>query len=207
MPTSATTRKRADRAGRLARQVGVRAAAAITTGARYGGRASRQLARSVAAMPASLRYLILAGLLLLCGIVGALTLHNTVGLTCTVVVIPVCAMVLGALGQRWYSGLGLPVPGDSSTETPLTDSQRSLAYVDKKLSGAFNAFGAERNQHAMIALFQAKTAIELTLGTEQDADNSIDAWLSADDHAARPRIRAGSATRVSLAESNSLAAS
>lgn len=207
MPGAPVSREQADRVGRVARRAGTRAAALIVAGARSGGRASRSLSRSIAAMPAALRHLILAGLLTLCGIVGALTLHNTAGLVCIVVVVPVCAMVLGALGQRWYSGSGLSVTGGANPETSTNDARRSLEYVDKKLTGAFNAFGADRNQHAMIALFQAKTAIELTLGTEQDAESSIDAWLAADDHAARPRIRAGSASRVSLAESNSLAAS
>lgn len=58
----------------------------------------------------------------------------------------------------------------------------------------------------MIALFQAKTAVELTLGTEQDEASHIDALLAVDGHDTRPRIRAGSAPK-SLRESNSLAAS
>ncbi len=58
----------------------------------------------------------------------------------------------------------------------------------------------------MIALFQAKTAVELTLGTEQDAVSHIDALLSVEGHDARPRIRAGSAAK-SLRENNSLQAS
>ena len=197
-------RAQADQLGRLARTAGARAAAFIAASARVCGRASRHLAESVAAVPLAMRRLITAGLFMLCGIVGALTLHNTAGLACVVLVIPVSAMTLGALAQRWYSEVG-QAPSTGAVAS-LSDSQRSLEYVDKKLSGAFHAFGAERNQHAMIALFQAKTALELTLGTEQDTENPIDAWLCADDRT-RPRIRAGSATRVSLAESNSLAAS
>ena len=58
----------------------------------------------------------------------------------------------------------------------------------------------------MIALFQAKTAVELTLGTEQDTASHVDALLAVDDHDSRPRIRAGSAAKT-LRENTSLAAS
>ena len=57
----------------------------------------------------------------------------------------------------------------------------------------------------MIALFQAKTAIELTLGTEQSAATPIEALLTVDENAARPRIRAGA--KSALRDTNSLAAS
>ena len=54
-----------------------------------------------------------AGALMLLGVVGAITLHSNAGLICTVVVIPVCAAILGALGHRWYSGLS-----DETTRRP-----------------------------------------------------------------------------------------
>ena len=154
----------------------------------------------------ALRLLILVGVLMLLGIVGAIALHNSLGLACIVVVVPVCSIALGALGQRWYSALGGQqthrVEGPAA-EAAAPELQRSVEYVDKKLTFALNAFGAERHQHAMIALFQAKTAVELTLGTEQDADM----FLALDEHTTRPRIRAGGASRSSMRESTSLAAS
>ncbi|WP_235733862.1 hypothetical protein [Mycolicibacterium austroafricanum] len=59
----------------------------------------------------------------------------------------------------------------------------------------------------MIALFQAKTAVELTLGTEQDLASYGDIALRADDYGLRPRIRAGSGPTTAPREGNSLAAS
>ena len=121
-------------------------------------------------------------------------------------VVPVCAGILGALGHRWYSGLGAePVRRTQTAEPTTSDLQRSVQYVDQKLAVALSSFGTEHHQQAVIALFQAKTAVELTLGTEQDAATYVDVPLRADDYGLRPRIKAGSAS--ALRESNSLAAS
>ncbi|PRC46585.1 hypothetical protein C6A85_89335, partial [Mycobacterium sp. ITM-2017-0098] len=135
----------------------------------------------------------------------SIALSGTIGLMCAVVVVPVCSIAVGALGHRWYGR-----PADARTDVTdkpaaASDLQRSVVYVDKKLTVALNAFGSERHQQAVIALFQAKTALELALGTEQDAADHIDEPVSVDDYGLRPRIRAGSGSSVS--ESTSLAAS
>ncbi|WKG01081.1 hypothetical protein [Mycolicibacterium sp. HK-90] len=209
MPKPEVTRKKADEIGRAALKAGTTTVGFIGGVARSGARAARQLARTIEAVPPTVRVLTVMGVLILLGIVGAIALSGALGLVCIVVVVPVCSIALGAVGHRWLGGLGgQPMPrSESPAAAPSTpDLQRSVEYVDKKLTVALNAFGAERQQHAMIALFQAKTAVELTLGTEQDAASHIDALLSVDGHDARPRIRAGAAAK-SLRESNSLAAS
>jgi hypothetical protein len=209
MPKPAATRKQADEVGRIARNAATAAVRFVADIARYGARAVRQLSRAIEAVPPAVRLLTLTGVLMLLGIVGAIAIPDTLGLACIIVVVPVCSITLGALGHRWYTGLGgQPVPRaqNPAAAVPVPDLQRSVEYVDKKLTVALNAFGAERQQHAMIALFQAKTAVELTLGTEQDATSHIDALLAVEDHDARPRIRAGAASK-SLRESNSFAAS
>ena len=92
-----------------------------------------------------------------------------------------CSIVLGALGYRWYSGLGVrahAAGGCPAAQTATSAQQRSLEYVDNKLALALTAFGTERHQQAVIGLFQAKTAVEFTLGTEA---NEVDAVPSADD--------------------------
>jgi hypothetical protein len=141
---------------------------------------------------------------MLLGIVGAVTANEALALLCTVVVIPVCAMTLGALGHRWYNGLG-GQPAQTSGAVESSDLQRSVEYVDKKLAVALTSIGTERHQQALISLFQAKTALELTLGTEQDAASYLDMPVLADHHPLRPRIRVGA--KAPLRESNSLAAS
>lgn len=208
-PESQPTRNPTDELGRIALRAGTAVVGFITEIARYFARAGGHASRAIEAVPPAARVLTVTGLLMLLGIVGAVALQNTLGLLCIVVVVPVCSIALGALGHRWYSDLnGAPVPrADYPTaRTSSPDLQRSIEYVDKKLTVALNAFGAERQQHAMIALFQAKTAVELTLGTEQDAVSHIDALLSVEGHDARPRIRAGSAAK-SLRENSSLQAS
>ncbi|WP_019972877.1 hypothetical protein [Mycobacterium sp. 141] len=200
MPKPAVTRKQVDEVGRIAVKAGTAIVGFITELARRGARAVRQLCRAIEAVPPTVRLLTTSGVLMLLGMVGAISLHNSVGLSCIIVVVPVCSAILGALGHRWYSGLdGQPAPRAEgpAAAAVMSDLQRSVEYVDNKLTVALNAFGAERQQHAMIALFQAKTAVELTLGTEQDTTSRLDVLLPAGIHDARPRIRAGSALAAS----------
>ncbi|WP_254849033.1 hypothetical protein [Mycobacterium sp. GA-1841] len=208
MPKPPVTRKQVDECGRIALNAVTAVVGFIAAVARYGVRSLKDLARVIESVPSTVRQLTMLGLLTLLGILGAIALPGTVGLVCIIVVIPVCSIALGALGHRWYGGLeSQPVAHvKSPTGVSVPELQRSVEYVDKKLTIALNAFGAERQQHAMIALFQAKTAVELTLGTEQDEAGHVDALLSVEGHDARPRIRAGSAPKP-LRESTSLAAS
>lgn len=207
MPKSPVTHKQTDEVRRLALNAGTAVVRFIAGTAQHVARTAGYLSRTIEVVPAPVRLLVLTGVLALVGIVGAISLHNTLGLVCIIVVVPLCSVTLGVLGQRWYLGLdGRPAPRAEAPAVQTSDLQRSMEYVDKKLTLALNAFGAERQQHAMIALFQAKTAAELTLGTEQDATGHVDALLAVENHDARPRIRAGSAPK-SLRDNNSLQAS
>ncbi|MBI3216723.1 MAG: hypothetical protein HYZ38_23155 [Mycobacterium sp.] len=207
MPTSPISREQAAEAGRIARNTAKEALTVFAGVARYCGRMGRQLFRAIEAIPSMLRLLTLVALLMLLGIFGAIASHSSLGLICIVVVIPVSSITLGALGHRWYGRLSSRPAAAESPEASLSDLQRSIEYVDTRLTFALNSFGAERHQHAMIALFQAKTAVELTLGTERDPTHGIEALLSVDNNFARPRIRPGTAAKSLLQESNSLAAS
>lgn len=209
-PKAPLTRKQVDEMGRVAVKTVTGIAQFVAGVARYVGRIVSQLWRAIDAVPPALQLFFAAGIAMLLGVVGAIALQNSLGLICTIVVIPVCSITLGALGHRWYSGLGdqrTPQANTGAAEPTTSDLQRSVEYVDKKLTVALTSFGTERHQQAVIALFQAKTAVELTLGTEQDSTGYVDLPLPADDHTLRPRIRVGSATKSQLRESNSLAAS
>ncbi|WP_260760071.1 hypothetical protein [Mycobacterium sp. SMC-4] len=210
MPKSPVTRQHLGDAGRAAVKTVAALAGFVAGAARAGGRAIRQLWRGLLAVPPAGRLFIVTGPLMLLGVAGAVALDNSIALLCTVFVVPVCAGILGALGYRWYSGLGAD---DGVTRTdprpaPPADSdlQRSVHYVDRKLALALTSLGTDRHQQAVIALFQAKTAVELTLGTEQDLASYADMTLRPDDYGLRPRIRAGSGATTSR-EGNSLAAS
>lgn len=205
-PKSPVSRKQADAIGRFAVKAIASIGTFIAAAARHGARAVKHIWRLISAVPPALQLFSAAGLLMLIGIVGAITLRDSLGLICIVVVIPVCAGILGALGHRWYGGLGVDgAQRVRPAEPAASDLQRAVRYVDTKLAAALTSFGTEHHQQAVIALFQAKTAVELTLGTEQDSASHVDVSLRADDYALRPRIRAGSAS--ALPESNSLAAS
>ena len=205
-PKSPISRKQADDLGRLAVKSGTGMARFIAAIARSGARAVREIWRIIQAVPGPVQLFGVAAIGMLLGVVGAITVPTTLGVICTVVVIPVCAGILGALGHRWYSGLGVDAaPQSESVQPTQSDLQRSVQYVDTKLAAALTSFGTEHHQQAVIALFQAKTAVELTLGTEQDPAGYVDLSLRADDYALRPRIRVGSTS--ALPESTSSAAS
>ena len=210
MPKSPVTRKHADEAGRIALEVAGAVARWVAGVARYGTRIARMLWCRLEVVPSAVKLFYGAVLLTLLGIVGAVAYDNALGVMCTVVVVPVCAGILGAFGHRWYSALdeGSARRTDPRAAEPTeTDLQRSVRYVEKKLSLALTSFGTEHHQQAVIALLQAKTAVELTLGTEQDLTSYADIALRADDYGLRPRIRAGSGSTSAPREGNSLAAS
>lgn len=210
MPKSPVTRKHIDDLGRAALTIAGSLARFAANTARSGAHTTRRMWRALAAVPPAARLLFVAGPLMLFGIAGALALDNTLALLCTVVVVPVCAGILGALGYRWFIGLGIDTAGQTPSRPAQpadSDLQRSVQYVDRKLALALTSFGTEHHQQAVIALFQAKTAVELTLGTEQDLASYADMTLRPDDYGLRPRIRAGSGSTSAPRESNSLAAS
>ncbi len=181
--------------------------AALAELARYGSRVAAGMWRAIGAVPVALRVLFVLAFLMPVGIVGSIALSGTAGLLCAIVVVPVSSVVVGALGHRWFtrnSAEGTAVQAHSAEPSEL---QRSIAYVDTKLTLALNSFGTERHQQAVIALFQAKTAVELALGTEQGIAGHIDEPVSVDDYGLRPRIQPGQVSKSLTPESNSRAAS
>ncbi|WP_422745226.1 hypothetical protein ACN27E_23740 [Mycobacterium sp. WMMD1722] len=192
MPKNPVTRDHVDKAGRAAAKTAAAIGGAAASSARMGGRAVSQSVRALGRVPVALRLLLGFGILTLLGVAGSIALSGPVGLLCAVVVVPVCAGAAGALGHRWYNGAG-GAPVQSGADT-VDDRElaRSVAYVDRKLTVALNTLGSERHQQAVIALFQAKTAVELALGTEGDDAGYGDAAIPVDAQRIRPRIQAGS---------------
>lgn len=195
-PMSETPR----RVGNVALKTLTGIARSIIRVTRYGALAARQVWCAFEAVSPAVKRLTVTGLLTLLGVAGALTFHNAFGVICIVVIVPACAAVIGALGYRMYNSPATAAPAAS-------DLQRSVEYVDKKLALALSSFGTDHHQQALIALFQAKTAVEITLGTEQDAATYADVSLRLDDYPSRARIRSGTGPTSALREENSLAAS
>jgi len=181
---------------------------AVTGVARFGAGAVRGGWLTFRAVPPAVRRFALAAILMLLGIVGAIVTRNLLGLVCIVVVIPVCASVLGALAHRWFVDSGTTVqphamgPAEASTAA----LERSVRYIDGKLALALTSMGTDHHQQAVVALFQAKAAVELTLGTEQDSPG-YDVALRSDDYGLNPRAQSRSTPNSVLRESNSRAAS
>jgi hypothetical protein len=213
MPKGPVTRTQVDEFARVAGKAIVTALAAVAKAvvavARSGARVVGQLGRALGAVPPALQLLSVMAILALLGIVGSVALAGTAGLLCAIVVVPVCSITVGALGHRWFSrpsGAQAPRAETHNPELAASELLRSVVYADKKLASALNSLGTDRHQQAVIALFQAKTAVELALGTEQDSSYE-DPPVSVDAYRTRPRIQAGPTSRSSLSESNSLAAS
>lgn len=202
------TRAQADKFARSAATALGAAGSAIAEVARFGAGAVRTIWRTLQVVPPAVRGAMVAAMLMLLGVVGAISMRNPLGLVCIVVVIPVCASILGALGHRWFVGSRTAVQPHAmgSVDASAAALQRSVHYVDNKLALALTSMGTDHHQQAVVALFQAKTAVELTLGTEQDSPN-YDVALRADDYALNPRSQARPSVTTAVRESNSLAAS
>ncbi|MDA2892640.1 hypothetical protein PDG61_17095 [Mycolicibacterium sp. BiH015] len=180
---------------------------ALAVVARHGARSATAMWRGIDAVPVALRKLYVLAVLMLLGIVGSLAASGTAGLVCAIVVVPVSSVAAGAVGHRWFTRNSAERPAVQADSAELSELQRSMGYVDTKLALALNSFGTERHQQAVIALFQAKTAVELALGTEQSMAGHIDEPVSLDDYGLRPRIRPGQHSNSLTPESTSRAAS
>ena len=79
MPKFPVTRKQADQMGRAALKALASIARFVASVARSGAHAIRQAWRVVDAVPAAVRLFVVAGVLMLLGVVGAIVLHNSLG--------------------------------------------------------------------------------------------------------------------------------
>lgn len=207
MPKAPVSRDQVDEFGRnAAKAVGgvVKALAAV---ARHGARAAAVMWRAIGDVPVALRALFVLAFLMLLGIVGSIALSGTAGLLCAIVVVPVSSIAVGALGHRWLAKGGAEHRAVRAREAEPSELARSIVYVDKKLTVALNSFGSERHQQAVVALFQAKTAVELALGTEGETASHINEAVPIDVYGMRPRIQAGAASKSLTSEPTSAAAS
>lgn len=207
MPKAPVSRKQVDEFGRAATKVVGSLARALAEVARYGARVVTAMWRAIDEVPVALRVLFVLAVVMLLGIAGSIALPGTAGLLCAIVAVPVSSVAVGALGHRWVARNGTQHPAAPARSAQPSELARSIVYVDRKLTLALNSFGSERHQQAVIALFQAKTAVELALGTEQDIATHIDEPVSVDDYGLRPRIRAGQSSTSAPPEDTSLAAS
>ncbi|RDH77220.1 hypothetical protein DVS77_17550 [Mycolicibacterium moriokaense] len=209
MPKPPVTRERADEVGRIVVKVITGIGRALRAAAGWAADAIKTAWRMVGAVPPAVRLLVVAGVLMLVGVVGAIALPGVTGLISAVVVVPVSSITVGVVGHRLYSGLAERHVAPTSVGRAAVGApelQRSVEYVDNKLAMALNSLGTDQHQQAVIALFQAKTAVELTLGTEQQATAPAGGQLLGE-HDLRPRIQAGSTSKPTMRQANSLAAS
>lgn len=195
MPKVTLSREHTDAIARAAAKFGAgvatflrRAGAICLSVATFGWRLIRQV-------PPALQLLGALGLCALLSIAGSVALDNALGKTCAVVFVPGFALALGVVAHHWYLSLDVDKSTTATDAQPTLDLHRSVEYVDSKLAFALNALGTDRQQQAVIALIQAKTATELSFGTGQEPVRP----------SLRPRIRAGGSSKTPVRESVSVA--
>ena len=183
---------RADRGGQNHRRV-----------ARFVAGTVRAMWRALQTVLVAVQGAAVAAMLILLGIVGAISVRNPLGLV---------LHCRGYPGLREHSrGAGAPLVRrfqhhraatcDGSAEASTAALQRSVNYVDNKpLALALTSMGTDHHQQAVVALFRPRLVVELTLGTEQDSPN-YDVALRADDYASNPRSRADRTRQTTLRES------
>ncbi len=147
--------------------------------------ARRTGAAIAGASPTTLTLAALGSLLVL-SIIGSLAFQDALGITSAVLLVPILSAAIGAVAVRAVDGARIkPAAGEDARTV-----ERTLHYVDAKLSTAIGQFGTERHNDAVIALFQAKAVTELCLGSEQSeplvADVPKPTQLRRAEHSDRP---------------------
>lgn len=145
---------------------------AATISAKLGPVVGRAGDRVAAASPTTL-LLTLLTLLAVASVVAGLTSDGSLGVAATVVFIPMLFGVIGAIGMRCLDERRRRhAQQDTQREETRTLAQieRTLDYVDAKLTTALTQFGTDRHNEAVIGMFQAKAATELYLGTDRRAE-------------------------------------
>ncbi|HTQ21393.1 hypothetical protein [Mycobacterium sp.] len=126
--------------------------------------AKRWLTRLIEFRPSPLLTMAILGVVAALGIVGGLAHPNSaIGQACAIVFVPGLSIALGVVAHRWYSKQG-PYQQSASTDYPTLDEQRSLRFIDDRLSAAQRHLQNGHIFGALIESVRAKTATELALG-------------------------------------------
>lgn len=159
--TAAPTRPAETWAHTVARQTASVSAKLTPIAARAGDRVA-------GASPITL-LLGLLGVLTTLSIVASLTIDGSLGVASAMLFVPTLSAAIGAVGMRCVDERRNRQTRheDSRHEaTQLRNLEHTLDYVDTKLTAALTQFGSDRHGDAVIAMFQAKAATELYLGSD-----------------------------------------
>ena len=133
----------------------------------------RWLVRLSEVRPSPLQTLAIIGGFAVASIFGALAFPgNAFGQACVIAFVPALCIALGILGNRWYGKQGLDRQTATATQNAIHATQqlqRSVRYVDDRLSEAQSHLENGRTDNALIEVVRAKTAAELSSGTAEQA--------------------------------------
>ncbi len=132
---------------------------------------------AVAGASAMTLALVTLGSLLALSVIASLASQDALGIASAVLFVPVLSAGVGALGMRCFDirRADRALHGESRRDMSSMDNlERSLGYVDAKLTTALGQFGTERHNDAVIAMFQAKAVTELYLPPEDEAGAAVE---------------------------------
>ena len=132
--------------------------------------------RIASASPMTL-FLGVLGLFAALSIVASLAFDNALGVASAALFVPALSAAFGAVAMRSMDArrTSRALREDALREgAQLRQLERTLHYVDTKLSTGLTQFGSDRHNDAVIAMFQAKAATELYLGSAPDLDSPSD---------------------------------
>lgn len=133
----------------------------------------RWLVRLSEVRPSPLQTLAILGGFAVLSVFGALAFpRNAFGQACVIAFVPGLCVALGILGNRWYAKQSLDQHTARATQNAIHATahlQRSVRYVDDRLSAAQSHLENGRNDTGLIEVVRAKTAAELSLGTAEQA--------------------------------------
>lgn len=134
---------------------------------RWLARLGRRLARLAEIKPTPLQKLALLSGLAVASIFGALAFpSNPIGQACVIAFVPGLCIAIGSYGTRWYAGQKLDQHLVRTVQEAVFTSlqlQRSVRYVDERLSAAQTHLESGANDGALIEVVKARTATELSL--------------------------------------------
>lgn len=143
----------------------------LTQLGKWLARLSRRLARLSEIKPTPLQRLALLSGLAAASIFGALAFPtNPIGQACVIAFVPGLCIAIGIFGTRWHTRQGIDQHLLEATRHAVNTTvqlQRSVRYVDERLSAAQTHLESGSEDVALIEIVRAKTATELSLGSAE----------------------------------------
>lgn len=161
--------------------------------------------------PSSFVLLVLFGVLAVLSIAGSVAFaESAFGLLCAVGFVPGLSILIGIAGTHWYSKRDLAEQLEKTVQIARYTTlhlESSVAYVDDRLSDAYEQIAQGEFSDALLEVVRAKTASELSIGTARLSSRQwavisptgaqvAASYFGQDANEMRPRIKLGNNPKV-----------